>query len=652
MYARGFGEGADNEPVHASTTMPVSSLSKTLTAIAVLKLLEDGDLKMTDRVFGNKGILKLFGFSTIDGRMLDITVEHLLRHSAGWDEHKAPIYDPMLNKLYIARGYHVENIELQVKSKGDLSHYDIIKYMLRHPLAYTPGTKVRMSNFGYCILGRVVEEVSGVPYEDYIHRNILEPAGMMHTKIGSPMDLRDIPENLKGATVEIDSQLIHSLIDPELLDSTLGWYSSVYDISRLTISLMYPGANQLLKPETLERMFERPELSAMSHSHNWFGIGLQVRNDGAFWQESDQNDNDVIVFHAGLRAAFSASRKESVTDAFRKEDITMIAIMTNNRYKKLKSVMENLVPLIQQWPRENLQDASVRDLADARTLTDHDDLLVKLHLSEHSLMAYVNALRQAHYVPVWFHGYTESKSTHFVVISRKVHSIDALHYRLEISNNPRKLRSRIRQLELADDYEISFVQSYISASHDEDLTHLVLLNRSDTHTNNENKDDHHLTKTSIRWGLDTPLKEYLAKAGTLASKGFTIVAQSVSTHHHNASVDYIVKRKSVLDKSDHFAAYHDLTLKQLEETAKANALKEYNLEYLDTHLDRNTNTGPRFSAVFHKSKGAKWILQVGVQKASLVKEVSKWQGLGYVPRIIAGYVQDGMLYYTAMWLKP
>lgn len=119
-----------------------------------------------------------------DERVHDITVEHLLRHTAGWDHTKGPIFDPLLNQLYLQRGHEVVDISKAMKVEGILSQYDIIKFMLNSPLDYEPGTRSKQSNFGYSVLGRVIEEVSTLPYEEYVKKYILTPAGMIHTRIG------------------------------------------------------------------------------------------------------------------------------------------------------------------------------------------------------------------------------------------------------------------------------------------------------------------------------------------------------------------------------------------------------------------------------------------------------------------------------------
>ena len=64
-----------------------------------------------------------------------------------------------------------------MKVEGMLTQYDLIRFVITTPLEFTPGTRSAYSNFGYCVLGRVIEEVTGMPYENFVKKNILIPAG-------------------------------------------------------------------------------------------------------------------------------------------------------------------------------------------------------------------------------------------------------------------------------------------------------------------------------------------------------------------------------------------------------------------------------------------------------------------------------------------
>ena len=100
---------------------------------------------------------------TADSRLKDVTILHLLQHLGGWDRGKS--FDPMFEDRRISE-------ELQVKLPIDTSH--IIKFMNGQKLQHEPGTVYAYSNYGYCILGRVIEKCTGMEYDQYVKQEILK----------------------------------------------------------------------------------------------------------------------------------------------------------------------------------------------------------------------------------------------------------------------------------------------------------------------------------------------------------------------------------------------------------------------------------------------------------------------------------------------
>ena len=104
-----------------------------------------------------------------------------------------------------------------------------------------------------------------------------------------------------------------------------------------------------------------------------------------------------------------------------------------------------------------------------------------------------------------------------------------------------------------------------------------------------------------------------------------------------------------VDRS-YYSSYHDLSLEQLEIVAKSNAVKEFSLQYLDTHESPNGSNEPRFSAVFTMTKNAKWILQVGVKMDNLNVEAGNWEKRGYMPKILVGYMNNNEINFAVLWV--
>lgn len=175
IYAKGFGwadmeRGVKMEP---RSLLRLASISKLITAIGIMVLQERGQLSLQSKVFGPQGILQdsTYCCSIRDKNYYDITVEHLLRHQAGFT---ARYGDPM---------FSTRTIILQNHLSGAPDHKTLLRCMLRRRLHFKPGTSQEYSNLGYMILSEIIEKVSGQSYEDFIRDNVLSPAGCREFKI-------------------------------------------------------------------------------------------------------------------------------------------------------------------------------------------------------------------------------------------------------------------------------------------------------------------------------------------------------------------------------------------------------------------------------------------------------------------------------------
>jgi N-acyl-D-amino-acid deacylase len=173
LLARGYGH-TDREgkrKVEPDTPFRLASLTKPITAAAVYKLIGDGKLSLDARVAALLAIDPPAGGKR-DPRWDEITVRHLLEHRGGWDRDRAG--DPMFQKA-IARALGL---------KGPPTPADIVRYAAGQPLQFDPGSKSAYSNFGYCLLGRVIEKAAGQCYGDYVRKELLAPLGIRSVEPG------------------------------------------------------------------------------------------------------------------------------------------------------------------------------------------------------------------------------------------------------------------------------------------------------------------------------------------------------------------------------------------------------------------------------------------------------------------------------------
>jgi N-acyl-D-amino-acid deacylase len=124
----------------------------------------------------------------VDPRLYEIEVQHCLHHTAGWDRDKS--FDPMGAPT-------AEDVAKALKVRLPIIPRQIIRYTMGKRLDFAPGTAFAYSNFGYCVLGRVIQAVSNLPYHDYVSQQILAPLGIRHMRLGKNL-LRDrAPDEVK-----------------------------------------------------------------------------------------------------------------------------------------------------------------------------------------------------------------------------------------------------------------------------------------------------------------------------------------------------------------------------------------------------------------------------------------------------------------------
>jgi CubicO group peptidase (beta-lactamase class C family) len=155
----GYRDLASKASVEPDTVFRIASMTKSFTAMCILKLRDEGRLSLEDPA--EKYVPELHGLSYPTSDSPKITIRHLLSHAEGFPEDN-PWGDRQL-----------------ADTDGDLSR------MLRGgiPFSHAPGVAYEYSNLGFAILGRVVSNVSGIPYAEYVQRNILTPLGMTSTTL-------------------------------------------------------------------------------------------------------------------------------------------------------------------------------------------------------------------------------------------------------------------------------------------------------------------------------------------------------------------------------------------------------------------------------------------------------------------------------------
>jgi N-acyl-D-amino-acid deacylase len=344
VYARGFGwaDPAQKVPVRPDAQFRIASISKPITAVVIMQLVEAGKLALDAPAFALLGHQATLQDESCDPRLSQITIQQLLQHRAGWDRQAS--FDPMFIPQRVRKRFDLA---------GPPSTQEIIRFMLEQPLDFDPGTRYAYSNFGYCVLGRVIEKVTGMSYAEAVKGLLLEPLQLSSLELGGslPEDRRprevwyqDRTQRTRRAVQAPDRELpIAYSHDQEVLDAHGGWIANASDLALFAAAFSDAKSSPILNPSSVARMWQRP---VGATGPVWYGCGWSVRQVG----ESGQN-----AWHSGLLTGGTSSLLVRRHDGY-----TWAVLFNTDRSKQSDAVLSGLIDplihravnLVQSWPRE------------------------------------------------------------------------------------------------------------------------------------------------------------------------------------------------------------------------------------------------------------------------------------------------------------
>lgn len=311
VYDRGFGfaDQAMLDSVRPESIFRVASVSKTLTGTTCLKLVEAGLLDLDAQVFGMGGILN----EAVYQNMLDpldttITVRMLLYHAGGWNRDLSG--DPMFD------AWHIASV-MGVPSPPSASV--VVQYMLANVmLDFVPGTQSHYSNFGYCVLGRVIEKITGQSYADYVQEAVLDPIGATDLHMGHNLLADQWPNEVKyydysGAPM---ANSIYDNITPvpwpyggfnlEFMDAHGGWVASCHDLLKFVCAIDgFPTRPDILSPALLDTLTAPSAVDpnyacgiAVNVYNNWWHLGSLPGTSSEFVRNGNDQINWAILLNS------------------------------------------------------------------------------------------------------------------------------------------------------------------------------------------------------------------------------------------------------------------------------------------------------------------------------------------------------------------
>ena len=238
----GLADREAGTPISLDTQFRIGSMNKMFTAIATLQLIEAG-LMTLDDVVGKH--LSDYPNQDVASK---VTIRHLLTHSGGTGD----IFGPEFTRNRMTLRRHIDYLELYG----------------RRGLTHEPGAEHRYSNYGYVLLGAIIEKATGMPYYEYVRSKIFEPAGMNSTD--SMPETEHVPQRAPGYMRRNGAWESNAETLPWRGTAAGGGYSTVGDLLRFALAL----ESGVLVSDTILAEAIRPQMEQ-------YGYGFFVQGEGA-----------------------------------------------------------------------------------------------------------------------------------------------------------------------------------------------------------------------------------------------------------------------------------------------------------------------------------------------------------------------------------
>jgi CubicO group peptidase (beta-lactamase class C family) len=335
VLARGYGESDQQNAqlAHPDSLFRVASVTKQITSAAILTLVQQGKLKLTDKAFS------LLNYTpnpagTQTSTLASITIQQLLTHTGGWSPDTCTTNcttegDPMFQSIDIRNAQN---------DSAPPSCDKIIQDMLTRPVRWTPGTVSDYSNFGYCVLGAVVEKVGGPNYGDWVTANVLGPAGASGIVQGHTLQQADhevVYYDFPGAGTDNDvfAPSLAAYSEPyggfylEAMASHGAWVASPIDLLRFQGALDgRTGGTPLLTSSSITSMTANPNVKSAGvdktgtlvvsppSSTSWYGFGWAVNSGGNWWHNGSLPGTTAEQIHTNNGWGFAVTFNSRPSD--------------------------------------------------------------------------------------------------------------------------------------------------------------------------------------------------------------------------------------------------------------------------------------------------------------------------------------------------
>lgn len=277
VFAKGYGTAnqSTGEPVGPNHRFRIASVSKPMTALGIMTLVEAGKLSLDATVFGSNGILSAYTIPARNNNIKEIKVRHLLNHTSGF---RNAIGDPVFMNY-------------------NMNHSQLIQWALNNDsITQIAGTAYTYSNFNYILLGRIIEAKSGQGYEQYLRNNVFNKCGVTGMEIGASTQAgrKPMEVNYYGNQGEYGMFV-------ERMDANGGWIASPLDLVRVLARIDRNAG----KPDIFNNG-SFTQIHTGSGPNSGYGLGFGLSGNGkwhngampgtiAFMQEDGSGNGWAVV---------------------------------------------------------------------------------------------------------------------------------------------------------------------------------------------------------------------------------------------------------------------------------------------------------------------------------------------------------------------
>lgn len=269
VFKEGYGlaDKTSGERVTPSNLFRIASVTKPITSVAIFSLIDESHCRLNDLVFGEKGLLKFDYGRNLPARVEKITLHHLLTHTCGgWQNDGS---DPMFRH-------------------PDMDHKELITWTIANqPLQNEPGAHYAYSNFGYCILGRVIEKISGKSYAEFVREHVLSRCGVKDMKIAG----NSLKDRAEGEVTYYGQNGENPYnMNVARMDSHGGWIARPADLVQFLARVDGFSAARDILPEAAIKDMTTPSAAGPNYACGW-----SVNKFHNWWHNGSLPGNSTIA---------------------------------------------------------------------------------------------------------------------------------------------------------------------------------------------------------------------------------------------------------------------------------------------------------------------------------------------------------------------